>query len=484
MSQALVLPPEAWAVQQFGQLDLGDKRRNQRAVRIAAAMAARPDASIPQQMGVVHQAKAAYRFLDRSDLVTFDALTQQHRQQTREAMGQLKRVLLIGDDTEVDYSHHPATRGLELIGDGQGRGFSLHSVLAIDERRQIVGLAHQNLFYRQSIGQGERRRERVERDRQSLVWAKAVRDIGPPPAGVQFIHVNDRASDNWDFYQSCCEQSRCEAAGPEGGNPWEEGNHWINRAAQDRRAALGHGPAQPQGTEQPQGTLMILVRSLAAWGGTKLEVQGGEAPRQAKLLVSASAVTIFPPWLAREGEPVRLWGVRLWEVQAPAGVEPIEWVVLTSLPVNTLEAALQIAQWYSWRWLIEEYHKCLKTGCALEKRQLEEADRLEAVLGILAIVAVRLLALKQQVHQRPSEPALRQVEQLAVQVLVARRKLRKRPEELTLHEFWREVAKLGGFLGRRRDGEPGWQTLWRGWADLQLLVEGAKIAMGAHNRCG
>jgi hypothetical protein len=304
----------------------------------------------------------------------------------------------------------------------------------------------------------------LARDRESLLWAKAVRDIGPA-AGVQLIHINDRASDNWDFYQSGL----------------AEGGDWLNRAAQDRRAALGHEASEPS------GGLKDLARSLEPLRGRILEVpgHGPAASGTAKLLVSASAVTIFPPWLTRKDqEPMRMWVVRVWEVDAPEGIEPIEWILLTSLPVNTLEEALQISKWYSWRWLIEEYHKCLKTGCAGEKRQLEESDRLEAVLGILAVVAVRLLALKQQVQQRPQTPAVQHVEKLTVQVLMAKRKLRGRLEDLSLHQFWREVAKLGGFLGRRRDGEPGWQTLWRGWSELQLLVEGEKLGLRASERCG
>ncbi len=129
------------------------------------------------------------------------------------------------------------------------------------------------------------------------------------------------------------------------------------------------------------------------------------------------------------------------------------------------------------RWLIEEYHKCLKSGCAIEKKQLEEADRLEALLGIAAVVAVRLLAIKQQVKSRPQSPAVEHVEPLAVKVLCIRRKLKVNPQKLTLYEFWREVAKLGGFLGRRSDGEPGWQTLWLGWRELDLLTQGAKLVL-------
>src|SRR5882762_5943844 len=139
MSDSLLLPPAPWALAHFGEVDLGDKRRTRRAVQLAAAMAGSSDASIPRLMQDKHQAKAIYRLLQRSDLVTFDALTRPHQQQTQKLLQQ-RRVFLIGDVTEINYTHHPSTRGLEMIGDGKGRGFCLHSMLAVDEQKQIIGL--------------------------------------------------------------------------------------------------------------------------------------------------------------------------------------------------------------------------------------------------------------------------------------------------------------------------------------------------------
>ena len=458
--------PEQWALEQFGKLDLGDQRRNARAVRIASAMAQQPDASIPQQMGDSHQAKAAYRFFSRSDLVTFDALSGQHHQQTRSSMQALSRVLLICDGTEVNFTHHPATRGLSPIGDFKGRGFSLHSVMAVDERRQIVGLAHQELFYRVPAVRGESRWQCVRRDRETLVWAKGIEAIGSPPEGSQYIFLGDRAADHWGFYAAC----------------GQHGSDWLIRAYHNRGAALGHD------AEASSGMLLDLLRTLPALGGQTIEIRGHaqQATRRAKLQVSAGAMSIFVPAILRGQEvprSVRLWAIRVWECEAPPGVEPLEWTLVTSVPTQSLEEALERAQWYAWRWLIEEYHKCLKTGCAIEERQLEESDRLEALLGMAVVLAVRLLQLKQHVQSRPQTPATTQIDALTLRVLALRRKLKKPPAALSLHEFWRETAKLGGFLGRKSDGEPGWQTLWKGWRELQLLVEGASLFL-ADGKCG
>jgi len=176
------------------------------------------------------------------------------------------------------------------------------------------------------------------------------------------------------------------------------------------------------------------------------------------------------------------WAMRVWEPQTPAGEEPIEWVLLTDVPTADAPAALLRAEWYALRWLIEEYHKCLKSGCGVEARQMETAERLAACIVLLAVVAVRLLQLKHTAWHAPQRPAAESVSADHVRVLAAYRG--RAAETFTAYEFWREVAKLGGSLARRRDGEPGWQTLWRGWRDLDLMTCGARLGRGGTPRCG
>jgi len=172
----------------------------------------------------------------------------------------------------------------------------------------------------------------------------------------------------------------------------------------------------------------------------------------------------------------------VWEADTPAGEEPIEWVLLTSVPVASAEDALTISHWYSLRWLVEEYHKALKTGCQVEERQMETRGRLEACIGLLTVVAVRLLQLKLWARQEPEKPATDCASPLHVQVLAA---YWKRPlAAMTAREFWRDVARLGGFLGRKSDGDPGWQTLWRGWQQLEAMTIGAALAQHGIRNCG
>jgi hypothetical protein len=494
-----MLEPQAWAQRQFETLDLGDQRRNKRAMTIAAAMARQPGASLPRQMGDAHQAKAAYRFFDMSDQVTFESLASGHWQQTRAQMAQLDEVLLIQDTSEIDYSDHHDVSGLGPIGNGSGRGMLLHSVLAVDPAKgaQVQGVAWAELFYRQLTDQHETRKQRVERqDRQSQVWVRAVRACGTAAAlGKRFTHICDCGSDDFGFFGACL----------------DVGSDFLSRIYQPRKAVLGHDAAEaaeddldldPRAARATRATavsLLDLARALPALGGKTLTLRSRKGithkvkkpgkrhastcrrphvpARCVQLLVSASPVTVLVPAhdQRHQRRPLKLWVVRVWEPNPIAGQEPIEWILLSSRPVNDLADALQMAQWYSYRWLIEEYHKCLKTGCRIEQRQLQSSDRLEAMLGIATLLAARLLAIKQQAMERPDAPAIGVVGALAVKLLIAQRKLRVAPAALSVYQFWRAVAQLGGFLARKRDGEPGWQTLWLGWQELQMMVRGAQM---------
>ena len=174
-----------------------------------------------------------------------------------------------------------------------------------------------------------------------------------------------------------------------------------------------------------------------------------------------------------------MWVVEAREVSAPRGIEPLHWVLLTSEAVENFDDAWNIIGWYEKRPLVEEYHKCLKTGCRVEARQYETSARLERVTGLLSVVAVRLLQLKSVARETPDRPAEEVVPKPWIRMLECVR--RERRPLLTVGEFFRSLAKLGGFLGRRHDGAPGWITLWRGFKKLNLCLRGAQAI---RQKCG
>jgi hypothetical protein len=453
MYPARIFSPRAWARYEFSGVVAGDKRRTRRLVATATAMMRNPSASLPAQLQAPAALKATYNLLHQ-EAVTPAAVMAPHTVNTRAAAGRRPRVLLIQDTTEIDYSAHPQTTGLGPIGDGNGRGYLLHSVLAVDpDERQVLGLVHHEPFLRQPAPKNEYSAQRQKRQRESQIWERAVAAVGPAPAGVQWIHVGDCGSDLFPFWEECRRQ----------------GCAFLVRAYQERCVTT---------PDETASYLMTFARQLPAQDSRTLSLPArhGKPAREARLQISFSPVTLRAPAHPRgKREAIAGWVIRVWESDPPADEEdPIEWVLITSVPTVTLAQAWERVAWYTCRWLIEDYHKCLKTGCAIEKRQLHDYGPLTRLLAILAPMAVRLLELREIARQTP--------ERLASEVLppelvhLVARLADLPPETLTVETFWREVAKQGGYLGRRRDGPPGWQTLWRGWLYIQTLLEGVHLA--------
>jgi hypothetical protein len=461
VATTIVLDPEAWAETNFGSCELGDNRRTNRAVTLASQIAAHPDGSTPDQTETWSDLKAAYRLFDEDD-VTFQALCEPHWKLTRSRTGGVW--LIIGDTTEIDFTHHRETEGLGPIGNGRGHGFLLHSALMVGaDTDEIVGLAGAELFHRNPARQGESTHQRKQRPRESEVWGRVIDLVGPPADETRFVHVLDAGADNYEVY--------CHLLSQRAG--------WVVRAAQHHRVVV-----------DDSGRCVALDELLTAQAveGTyelSLRARQGQKARTAKVEVRFAPVTMprphsISPWVRRHGaQSIPMWVVEVREIGARKGVEPLHWVLLTSEPVRTFEDAWRIIGWYEKRFLVEEYHKCLKTGCRVEERQYTTSDRLERVTGMLSIVAVRLLQLKSMARTEPERPADEVVPRRWTQALTAVRKKGKPIQ--TVRDFFRALAGLGGFLGRKGDGEPGWITIWRGLDKLILCMRGAEALA---KKCG
>lgn len=435
---------EEWATKQWGEAELGDKRRNGRAIKIGAEIAAQPDASLPKQIRKWSDLKAAYRLFSEKD-VTHKTLGQQHWQQTiAEVSSNDDVVLFIQDVSELSYYKR---KGMGHIGNASAEGLVLHSCLALrpGTRPEIIGLANQNLWARKEIHHGqETRAQRYKRRTEYDLWAETLEEIGVPISS-NWISVGDSASDIFSYIRR---------AG-------EIGWQYILRASQNRAITT---------TEGASSYLIEWARQLPAQSKKSLLIRGrdGLPKRAVDLQVAYSSVTISPPKVGPERNyaPIEVRCVRCWEESDSD--EAIEWILLTSLAINNDLDALRIIEYYSLRWVIEEYHKCLKTGCRAEKNQLEEAQSISALLGFLAIIAVRLLKLREISRTNPEAEARTLVPGKMVDVVVVQLNLVER-KPLTVKQFWHGVARLGGFIGRKSDGNPGWQTIWAGWKRLQDL---------------
>lgn len=458
----------AWAEESFGTCALGDERRTKRLVAVAAKVATNPSASFPDQMEIWGDLKAAYRLFS-AEQVTFSAVAAPHWKRTRaQAKG---RTLMICDTTEVDFGCRRKIKGARPTGNGSGQGFLLHNGLMVDEAtKSILGLAGQAVHYRpEKPKKKETCSERLARKRESDVWGQVIDDVGAPGEGVEYVYVCDRGADNFEVYVHLQQQN----------------SQWVIRASNLRRLLT---------TMDNQSLPLLEILDHMKPRGTydlHLRARPNQSARVAKIEVSSCSVLMpLPkhrsPWLRSQSpSPIAMNVVRIREVDAPESAEAIEWILYTSLPVETFANVWKVIEYYESRWLVEEYHKAFKTGTSIKKRQLKDMQRLEPVAAMMSVVAVRLLQLKTLANTEPARPARTVVPPLWLQMLKAVRKKLSRVHDLTIHEFYRELAKLGGFLGRKSDGEPGWITIWRGWEKLNTLVQGAELANQFRGRkCG
>lgn len=462
---AIQLDTKAWAEAQFSDCELGDHRRTRRLIRVAEEVANHPAGSFPTQFEAWGDLKAAYRLFD-SDGVTFQSIAETHWRQTCDVGP--GRYLVLGDTTEIDFGSQRDVPGLSDIGNGSGNGFLLHNGLLVEaESEQILGVAGQTIHYRKPAPKKENNAQRLKRERESRVWGDVIQQIGSPPPGAQFVHVFDRGGDDFEVF--------CRLR--------ENRDDWVIRAKSLHRQIIA-----PDG-ERPKLSDYLETLPVAGCYDLDLRARPGQGARTAHLEVRFGDFQMPRPKhlstyvQALQPEPLAMHVVWVREPKPPKGNQPIEWVLNTSLPVKSFDDAWTVIRYYECRWLIEEYHKALKSGCRVEHRQLHHADRLEAMVGLMSVVAVRLLQLKTMARTEPERPARSVVPEWWIQMLKAARKNLHRVHDLTIHQFYRELAKLGGFLGRKSDGEPGWITVWRGWEKLHTLIQGAEL-VSRIKKCG
>lgn len=455
-----------WAEMTFGGLDLGDSRRSERVVRMASTLAAHPEKTLPQAFSTWAELKAAYRMLS-DPRMTYETLTRSHFESTRRQCTEAGEYLLVDDTTQLDFTTHRAVHGLGRIGDDGGRGLMMHTTLALgvqawgeQESARLVGLWDQQLWRRMEGPRKKRetKAQRLARPRESDCWGRALAGCSGPPEGVQWIFVADREADIYEMFS--------------GRLP--VGVDLVIRASRPRRI------------DDDAGRMIFeAVAQARALGEMTVEIRNrpGQPARQARLRLRARRVCLRPPWRPdRKLAPVEINVVQASEEDPPDGASALHWVLLTTLPVENFAQARRVVWRYEFRWLIEEYHKALKSGTRIEEAQLSTVERIEALLGVLAMVAARLLQAKLVARIEPEQKADERICTESVQrVLEAAVGRPKRG--WTNREFIRAIARLGGFLGRRHDGEPGWQTIWRGWNVLVERVEGYLIAQGEWS-CG
>ena len=465
----------------FGSAELGDKRRTRRLVKVADQMVHRPGGSLSEKINSPNALKAMYRLLD-SPSVSHGAILKSHQRHLFDEVfpEQAGYTLMISDATELEYTRRESLAGdLGQIGNGFRRGFIAQNVLAVNpESRKTLGLANQVLHRRPKVRQGETRTERQKRQsRESLLWLKATRGL---PSNRMLVDVCDRGADTNEFIE----------------HESKSGRTFLIRSSQNRNCLVGHHP--PLGADKMK--LHDYARKRPSLGSWELQVarkpefksphrrKGKKRKvvrkkRTATMQVSAAPVSLKPS-KTKSAPTIDIWVVRVWESNCPRGQEPMEWFLITNHAVTTFEDAWQVVGWYETRWVVEEYHKCLKTGMKIESYQFTNTARLEPAIALTSITAITLLNLRDDSRDENTRdrPAIQYLDQDYIKILSMWRHGKPRMD-WSVGEFVLALARLSGHQNRKNDHPPGWQKLWKGWHELHAMLNGARFEKQS-SKCG
>lgn len=433
---------EQWIYEQFSKIDAGDTRLQKRAVDIGIGCAAHPEESIAGRFDKWADLQAAYRFF-RNPKITHQVLQQPHYHQVLEkARFSKELVLFIQDGSELLFNSHPWTHGLGPTADSKGNGLMFHSCLVAkyheSQETEILGLGYQEAWVRAE-------EKSVDDSKESDLWLRTLEKMGPPQAN--WVSVGDRANDIHDFLH----------------NANRLGWKYVVRARHDRKVEIDG--------EQKRLFSWIRQQTAKCTSALYLKAKGEEFCGEVTLQITWLKAKLVSPGGTgggMTGEEVTY--IRVWCHERPN----LEWLLITNLPVNDEEDALRTVKMYRRRWLIEEYHKAVKTGFRIEDNQLKQASRILALFGLIGVIATQLLAIRERCRLSPETLVEDKVPKPLI-TLIERHLMVKLK---TVRDFWRALARMGGFIGRKSDGEPGWQTIWKGYKRLQDMIAGALLGCG------
>lgn len=440
----------SWVEEEFSGVDLKDKRLNKRLIQTTELFSANPSQSINRSIEDFNAKKAAYRLFD-NDKCSPKRILEPHLKKTTDRISGHKRVLSLHDTSFLNYDSHVKTTGIGCIGghskkkdEDSAQGLIFHGAMAVSETGVPLGMQSIRIWSRDDNMNWEKESER---------WIEGIRAARKSVTGdTEMVFITDREGDQYDLIKEAI-NLRCEL---------------IVRSKHDRKInGKDYYLSWHLANQVPAGTVLV---------------NDPKNKRKANVSVSFSKIAFNDPSINRAKHlslpnvnRVELFVVEAKEIDPPEGIEALHWTLLTTLPVRNLEEALLIVDYYRKRWNIESYFKVLKKGCCdVEECRLQDRDRLEKYLTLFSIIAWRLYWM---VHVHKNDPkadssiVLTEIEKRTLFCHINKTKKINNFPKMTVREVIRSIAKMGGFNGRKGDGNPGMITLWRGWIKLQDKVE-------------
>lgn len=448
--------PAHWAEAELGTVRFFDNRLKERLYKIAGDFYSAPEANIPEASGSKAGAMGAYRFF-QNPKVTMDVVLDAHREATIDRIRQHRLVLAPQDTTTLSYTGHSMTEGLGPINNttDQSIGLLLHDTLAFTEDGTPLGILDAQCWARDPNERNKRARRHdlpIEQ-KESMKWLRSFKKVAQVQKrcpDTRLISMGDRESDIYELFDLAARTP--DAPG------------LLVRAEKSRNRKV------------EQAFLWDVMARQDVAGSLKIHVprRGPRKARDTWVDIRFAPVELQRPKRNAVSAPlISVWAVYVMEQADEAVKSPIEWMLLTTVAVQRFVDAQKRVEWYSGRWGIEVYHRTLKSGCRLKDRQLGSADRLEACLGVDMVVAWRIYHLTMLGREIPDVACtvfFKDIEWKALCCYV--NKTPVAPEKPpSLKEAIYMVGGIGGHLGRKSDGPPGTQTLWRGLQRLDTATE-------------
>jgi hypothetical protein len=434
-----------------------------------------PDRGFPDACETEAESEALYRFL-RNPRVTAEAVIEPHLVATAARCAAAAEVLVVHDTTDMVFPGAAPRQGLTPLSPGR-QGFWVHASIAVsaDGRRAPLGVVALQSYTRAPSRQRRppTRTRFAESTKESRRWFQGVELARTRLATTPVIHVMDREADSYEVLAALI----------------EAGERFVIRATYDRRIIPAADTSARRFSEALSSATVVCQREVAVASrgdrGRTLSARTrhpARVGRIATLQIATQRMQLRRSALMATGAAMLAVHV-VWvhEIDAPPGVEPVDWRLVTTEPIETRAQVLRIVDWYRARWLIEEYFKALKTGCAYEKRQLESLQTLRVALALLAPIAWRLLHLRHLARAHPTRAATAVLTPRQLQVLRASPSGARLTAAATVTDALAVVARLGGHL--HHNGPPGWLVLTRGWIKLRDMELGWIAATESLARC-
>jgi len=424
-------------------LNLGHKRRNTRFNHIVNRITSNPCSSIPGALHDWAEVKGAYRFFSNNK-IDASAISVSINEATKDRCANQQTVLSIQDTTNVCFSSR--AEGLGYLDHGEGNGFMVHNTMAVDTNGCALGLIHQKIWVRDraEMGKKKTRASRNIEDKESYKWIEGVKKAEDVLINKHIIHIADREADVYELFAAHRTAN----------------SDLLIRSTHERKTILGNSMWSEIEAETPIAYFDLEVENIAS--GTS---------RTASMVIKTGMVIVAAPVHKAQLPAMLLYGIIVTETDALSG-KPLLWRLISSVPVTDHSHALQLVKYYSYRWRIERFHYIMKSGCKLEELQLRDEKALRRATVVYSLCAFKLMQMLYYSRTAPELPCDLFFEEKEWQVMAMvhykRKVISKKP--LSLKLAITILGKLGGFLGRKNDGEPGIKNTWRGLQKLHAMM--------------